>query len=357
MTIEEKFMKECITLAAKGKGKVAPNPLVGCVIVMDKKIIGKGYHKEFGKNHAEINAIKEALKSGYNFKNASLYVNLEPCTHYGKTPPCTDEIIKYNFKNVFIGMRDPNKFVNGKGIKKLKSAGINVLSDVLKNECEDLNKVFIKNIACELPYVTLKIGQSIDGKIALKNFVSKYITGKESRKFVYNLRGKYDAILIGTKTAYYDNPDLTTHSKRGKNPARIVIDRDYKLSSTLKIFSDKHSLKTYRIVSDNFKDALSDNIIRVRSAKNGNFQMIEILKELYKKGITSLLVEGGANVFSQFIKDYLYDDIYFIVVPKILGEGISSFDNFAINKLSDAVNLKLISLIQSKQDLIIYYKK
>ena len=347
---------DCISLAMKGNGYVSPNPMVVCVIFKNNRIIGNGYHKGYGKPHAEVNAINCAIKNGHNLRGSTMYVNLEPCTHFGKTPPCTDEIIKHRIKKVYIGIKDPNKSVNGKGIKKLRDAGIDVQYNILKNECKELNKIFIKNVTYKLPYITLKIAQSIDGKIALKNFQSKYITSDKSRKFVYNLRSGYDAVLIGTKTAYYDNPDLTTHSKNKNEPIRIVIDRDFKLQSNLKMFSDDYSNKTIRIISESKYNNIFDNIIHLKTVEE-SFQIIDILKELYNRGIMSLLVEGGANIFSQFIITGLFDDIYFIVAPKILGEGLSSFDYLSNNKIADANNLKLISIKQLKHDLIIYYKK
>jgi diaminohydroxyphosphoribosylaminopyrimidine deaminase / 5-amino-6-(5-phosphoribosylamino)uracil reductase len=335
------FINECIKLAKNGAGYVSPNPLVGCIIVKNGKIIGKGYHKIFGKAHAEVNAINDAKRKKHNLENSTLFVNLEPCSHFGKTPPCTDLIIKEKINRVVIGIKDPNPKINGKGIKILKAAGIKVEYKISKNECEDLNKFFIKYVTKNIPYVTLKIAQSIDGKIALDNNKSKYITGKESLKFVHELRSKYDAVLIGKNTAILDNPSLTVRLVKGRNPYRIVIDKDSELPKHLKIFTDKNSDKT----------------IVINSPQNKKISLINILKTLYELNISSVLVEGGANIFSQFVENNLFDDIYFVIAPKIIGDGISSFRDFKITTLSKSKNIFLQKSFLSGNDLILYYKK
>jgi diaminohydroxyphosphoribosylaminopyrimidine deaminase / 5-amino-6-(5-phosphoribosylamino)uracil reductase len=341
MNNNEIYMSECIKLAAKGAGYVSPNPLVGCIIVRNNKILGKGYHKIFGGPHAEVNAINNAKKNGYALRNSTLYVNLEPCSHFGKTPPCTDLIISEKISKVIIGIKDPNKQVNGKGIAKLKKAGIKVECGILKNECEELNKFFIKSITKKLPYVTLKIAQSIDGKIALNNNQSKYITGNESLKFVHTLRSEYDAVLIGKNTAKLDNPSLTVRLVKGRNPYRIVIDKNNELPGKLKLFSDKYSDKTIVINSESGKD----------------IPLINILKALYESNITSVLIEGGANVFSRFLQSNLFDDIYFMVAPKIIGDGISPFRDFKITTLSKAKNIFLNNVFSAGSDIVLHYTK
>jgi len=338
---KEYFINECIKLATKGAGNVSPNPLVGCVIVKNNKIIGKGWHKAFGGPHAEVNAVIDAKKKGHNLKNAELYVNLEPCSHQGKTPPCTDLIIKEKISKVFIGIKDSNKLVNGKGISKLKKAGIKVEYGIMKKECEELNKFFIKSTNSILPYVTLKIAQSIDGKIALDNNQSKYITGKESLKFVHTLRSEYDAVLIGKNTAKLDNPSLTVRLVKGRNPYRIVIDKNSKLPGNLKLFTDKNADKT----------------IVINSTDGKNIPIKNILKALNELGISSVLVEGGANVFSSFVKENLFDDIYLITAPKIIGSGISPFRDFKITSLSKAKTLFLNNIFWTGDDLVLHYNK
>ncbi|HMS63945.1 MAG TPA: bifunctional diaminohydroxyphosphoribosylaminopyrimidine deaminase/5-amino-6-(5-phosphoribosylamino)uracil reductase RibD [Ignavibacteria bacterium] len=361
MNGEEKLMRLCIKLAEKGKGYVSPNPLVGCVICKDGKIIGKGYHKKFGEAHAEVNAVKDAKKNGYDLRNSEVYVNLEPCAHSGKTGPCVDLLINEKVSKVFIGMKDPFLKVNGKGIRKLKDAGIKVITGILEKECQELNKFFIKNVKEHLPFVTLKIAQSIDGIIALNDHSSKWITGDSSRKFVHKLRSVYDAVLIGKNTAIYDNPSLSVRDVKGRDPYRIVIDKDLKLSRKLKLFTDNNCNKTFVLTGFSNKPANkksvehSQNVIFVKE-KNGKLLLKDALKKLYDLNIGSILLEGGANVFSQFIKDDLFDDAYFFNAPKIIGKGISSFGDLEISSLSKAKNIEYIYSKTFDKDILIYYK-
>lgn len=356
MIKEEKLISECLRLAGKGRGEVSPNPLVGCIITKGGKIIGKGYHKKFGENHAEINAISDALKRGYNLKDASLYVNLEPCSHFGKTPPCVDEIIKNKIKSVYFGMNDPNPLIKNKGIKILLANGINVKSNILEKKCQDFNKFFVKFITKQLPFITLKVAQSLDGKIALDNGQSKWITTEKSRRFVHRLRSRYDAILIGKNTAMLDNPHLTSHLLNRSTPKRFVIDKNLSLSSNLNIFQNGFRNNTFIITSDKNKKYKNkfDNIIFLKE-NNGKINLKDILKYFYKINISSVLVEGGAYLFSGFLEQNLFDDIYFVIASKVIGNGLSPFCNFRINNLSKSRHLVLESIKKSDKDIILHY--
>lgn len=358
MNPDEKLMQMCLRLAEKGRGYVSPNPLVGSVIFKDGKIIGKGYHKKFGEAHAEINAASDAVKHGFNLKEATVYVNLEPCSHTGKTLPCADFLIKEKVDRVVIGMKDPFKRVNGKGIQKLKYSGIKVTCGVLEDKCRELNRFFIKFVTKHLPYVSLKIAQSIDGMIALKDYNSQWITGEFSRKYVHRLRSEYDVVMIGKNTAKMDNPSLTVREVHGRSPYRIVIDRDSALPQNLKLFTDDNKEKTFVITGASKKavtNIYSRNILKVREIDQ-KIVLKDILKKLYSLNITSVLVEGGANLFSQFVKTNLFDDMYFFTAPKIIGKGISSFENFHIGKLSEAKHLNYGYSKLFDKDLLIYYK-
>lgn len=359
MINDEEIMRMCLQLAKKGSGFVSPNPLVGCVIVKDGNIIGKGYHKKYGQQHAEINAIIDAKKNGFSIEDATVYVNLEPCSHKGKTSSCADALISEKIGKVRIGMKDPYEEVNGKGIKKLKAAGIEVKVGILEDECKDVNKFFVKFVTAKLPYVSLKIAQSIDGKIALNNYKSQWITGEASRKYVHKLRSEYDVVLIGKNTAKYDNPSLTVRDVRGRTPYRIVIDKNSTLPENLKLFTDDDKEKTF-VVSGISKKSVTkiynENIIRVKE-KDQKLVLKDILKKFYAMNIASVLVEGGANLYSQFAKTDLFDDIFLFIAPKIIGKGISSFNDFEISKLSGAKSLKLESTKTFDKDLLIYYKK
>jgi len=359
MTTEEKIMMQCIELAKKGEGFVSPNPLVGCIILKDGNIIGKGYHKKFGEAHAEVNAIANARRNGFSPEGSEVYVNLEPCSHIGKTPPCADLLISEKVSRVFIGIKDPYEKVNGRGINLLKKAGIETVTGILKDECTTLNRFFIKFVTKKLPYVSLKVAQSIDGKIALNNYKSKWITGESSRKFVHQLRSVYDVVMIGKNTAKFDNPSLTVREVRGRTPYRIVIDRNSELPQNLKLFTDFEKEKTY-VISGVSKKSLTkiynENIIRVRE-KDQQLVLKDILKKLFSMNISSVLVEGGANLYSQFVKSDLYDDIYFFIAPKIVGKGISSFRDFEIDKLNSAKDLSIEYSKMYGKDLLIYTKK
>jgi diaminohydroxyphosphoribosylaminopyrimidine deaminase / 5-amino-6-(5-phosphoribosylamino)uracil reductase len=325
------FILRCLEFASKGSGHVSPNPLVGCVIVKNGKIIAEGYHKQFGEAHAEINAINSAKNKGVSLRGAVMYINLEPCVHHGKTPPCTDEIIKNRISEIIIGTKDPNKLVSGKGITKLKKNGIKVTVGIMEDECLRMNKFFFKYIKTGLPFVTLKAAQTLDGKIADINGKSKWISSLESRKLVHELRSSYDAVLVGKNTAELDDPELTVRHVKGRNPYRLVIDNDLAPNLNNKLFSDKFTDKTIIITSrkpDEFlTHILEQRKIRIitAKAKDGIIDLKDALKKVAKSGISSVLVEGGAFTFTEFLKQKFVDEMLIFTSPKIMGKGISVF--------------------------------
>lgn len=329
IVLQKILMQRCLELAVKGAGYVSPNPMVGCVIVKNGKVIAEGYHKQFGSSHAEVNAVNSA--KGINLKGSTLYVNLEPCSHYGKTPPCTDEIIKNKISEVVIGTKDPNRLVAGKGIKKLKKHGIEVTVGVLEDECRKTNKFYFKYINTGLPYITLKAAQTLDGKIADLNGKSKWISSIESRKLVHELRSTYDAVLVGKNTVEHDNPELTVRHIKGRNPYRIVIDKALALNLNNKLFSDKFTDKTIIIASKEPDEFLSRILeqrnIKVIKAKtkNGLIDIKDAMKKIGRLNISSILIEGGAFTFSEFIRQKSADEILLFTSPKLMGKGISTF--------------------------------
>lgn len=353
------FILRSLELALKGAGYVSPNPLVGCVIVKNGKIIAEGYHKKFGESHAEVNAINSAKAKGINLKGSALYVNLEPCSHLGKTPPCTDEIIKNKISEVVIGTKDPNPLVAGKGIKKLKSKGIKITVGVLENKCLETNKFYFKYIKSRLPYVTLKAAQTLDGKIADISGKSKWISSKESRKLVHKLRSVYDAVLVGKNTVELDNPELTVRHVKGRNPYRIIIDTDLALNLNNKLFSDKYTSKTIIIASKQPDEFLSRILeqrnIKVVNAKtnNGLIDLKDALKKIALLGIASILVEGGAFTFTEFLKQKSADELLLFTSPKIMGKGISTFK---ADYKFDYSKSKLISAGLSGKDFLLRIK-
>ena len=344
---DETYIQLAIELAKRGSGFVSPNPLVGCVITKNNKIIGAGYHQKYGENHAEVNAINSAVES---LEDTTLYVNLEPCSHYGHTPPCVDKIIESKIKRVVIGTLDVNPLVSGNGVRKLKKAGIEVKVGVLEKECTELNKFFFKYITKKIPYVTLKIAQTLDGKIADESNYSQWISSSESRKLVHSLRSNYDAVLIGSRTASIDNPLLTVRLTEGRNPWRVVLDSNLKLRTDLRLFKQNADGKTILVTSKesiskkNKIKKLSDlgvRIIFVKKNGNGKLNLKNVLKELAILEISSVLVEGGSEIFSSFVRQNLFDDIMVFISPKILGNGVSAFGSIKINDLNKTYRLKI----------------
>ena len=360
---DESYIKLAIEIAKKGSGNVSPNPLVGCVIIKNDRIIGAGYHEKFGKSHAEINAITNAKEK---VEGSTLYVNLEPCSHTGKTPPCVDEIIETKIKRVVIGTLDMNPLVSGNGVKKLKSAGIDVKVGVLEKDCIELNKFFFKHITKKIPYITLKAAQTIDGKIADLTGDSKWISSLSSRKYVHELRSKYDAVLVGTNTVIRDNPSLTVRLSEGRNPKRVIIDSGLKLKTDKKIFlnnKDKNLILVTSKININRKRklkklfALDVDIIFAKEEAEGSIDLMNVFKELGKRGINSVLVEGGSTIFTSLIKKKLFDDILLFISPKILGNGLSIVGDLKIKSIGKAVKVKVEKLETCGDDIFVELKK
>lgn len=329
---DKKYMKMCLALAKRGKGKVSPNPLVGCV-VLDKNgnIISKGYHKKYGENHAERDALLK-LKNN-EAEGGTLYVNLEPCSHYGKTSPCTDLIIEKKIAKVVYAMKDCNPVVCG--AKKLKDTGIEVIEGVFEDEARFLNRIFIKNMTQKLPYVVLKTATTMDGKIASETGDSKWITSETARKKVYRMRKEFDCILTSSNTILADNPSM-------KHKFKCILDKNLRVSKDANIF------KQGEIYIASKKNT---------SLKNGQLDLREILETLYQKGICSVFAECGGTLAGAFLKEGLIDEVYQFVAPKILNDnkGMSCFDfkNGKCNKISDCVNLEIYEIKRFSPDILI----
>ena len=311
-------MSRCLELASKGLEYVSPNPMVGSVIVYENKIIGEGYHKEFGKEHAEVNAIA-SVKNKSLLKYSTLYVNLEPCAHFGKTPPCSNLIIEHKIPKVVIGCVDTFSDVNGKGILKMEKAGIEINIGVLEKESQELNKRFFTFHEKKRPYIILKWAKSKDGFIAPKDQIAPFwMTNSDSKKLVHQFRAEEDAILVGRVTAQKDNPSLTVREIRGKNPIRIVIDKDLKLSKKLILFNNE--AKTIIFNTQITKTLNSNYYIKIDC-----INLIDnMLNELYKQNIQSLIIEGGAKTLQSFIDEKLWDEARIFTANKTLIEGVKS---------------------------------
>lgn len=317
MTSHELFMQRALELAKLGIGQVSPNPRVGCVIVHQGKIIGEGWHKKFGEAHAEVNAVASVVDKSL-LKESTVYVNLEPCSHTGKTPPCADLLIKYNVKKVVIANADTNPLVGGNGIKKLKEAGIEVVAGVLEKEGRELNKRFFTFMEKQRPYIILKWAQTADGFVAQKNFESKWISNEYSRQLVHQWRSEEDAVLVGTRTASHDNPKLNVREWSGRNPTRIVIDRFLRLNSHLHLFDKKIKTICYNVL----KHEEHENLLFVRLDET-NF-ISELAADLLKQKIQSVIIEGGAQTLQLFIDAKLWDEARVFTSSRIFGDGISS---------------------------------
>ncbi len=310
-------MQRALELAQLGLSSVSPNPMVGCVIVYNDRIIGEGWHQKYGEPHAEVNAINSVVDKSLLSKSA-LYVNLEPCAHHGKTPPCADLIASFNIKEVKIANVDTNPLVGGKGIEKLKAAGVRVTTGILEEEARELNKRFFTSIEKKRPYIILKWAQTADGFIARKNYDSKWISGEESRKLVHKWRSEEDAIMVATHTAHYDNPRLDVRDWSGESPLRVVIDKKLELSDTLNLFDGTVPTICYNLHKNDKKEGIE--WVKVSES----ILMESLLTDLNKRGINSLIVEGGAALHKSLLDAHLWDEARVFVSETIFGGGIDA---------------------------------
>ncbi len=320
----EQYMRQVLRLAARGRGRTSPNPMVGALVVNDGRIVGKGYHPAAGEPHAEIFALREA---GAAARGATLYVNLEPCNHQGRTPPCTEAIIAAGIREVVVGMEDPNPLVAGRGSKRLRAAGIAVTTGILEKKCRRLNEAFCKYITQKLPFVTLKIAASLDGRIATRSGHSHWITNEKSRRHVHRLRHQHDAILIGIGTLLQDNPRLTTRLPRGRgrNPYRVIVDSRLRSPLHANVFSgdarEKLILATAadpRLDISPYRHRVRE-IIRLPLASGGQLDLLALMRRLAAMEITSVLIEGGSEINGSAVEAGIVDKISFFYAPVLIG--------------------------------------
>lgn len=321
MTQYEYYLKQCLDLAVLGTGKVSPNPMVGCVIVCDDKIIGRGYHIAYGQAHAEVNAINDVFEHFKNaeelLKKSTIYVNLEPCSHFGKTPPCADLIISHQIPKVVIGCRDPFPEINGKGIEKLRNSGVEVIENILEKESYFLNIRFFTRISKHRPYIILKWAETANGYFAPLNGSQKWISSEESKKLVHRWRSEEDAILIGKNTALTDNPRLNVREYEGRNPIRIVIDRNLELPSDLNLFD-----QSQKTIVFNQKKTDINGKIKYLEIENFDYLAQLISYQLYLMDVQSLIVEGGKETLELFINAGLWDEARVFVSSDTWQDGI-----------------------------------
>ena len=353
---DEHYMKLALKLAAKGRGYASPNPMVGAVLVKDDRIIGQGYHQCCGQNHAEINAIQN---SSENVAGATLYVTLEPCCHHGKTPPCTDMIIQHKIARVVIGATDSNPLVSCQGINCLQSAGIEIKTGILDDECRNLNEVFFHYMETGLPFVTVKYAQTLDGRIATASGQSQWISSPASLRFAHQLRAEHDAILVGIGTVLKDNPALTVRRVRGRNPLRIVVDSDLAVTTDTNVMQNLSQTPTLIVTTKDASGPLFQKLARAGAelitvdADGGHVNLRKLLQLLAARNISSVLIEGGAQIITSAFKDNLVNRLITVIAPKIIGKGVEAIGDLNICDLKEAKILSVRSVMKKGGDFII----
>ncbi len=353
----EYYMNLALRLALKAKGKTSPNPLVGALVVKNGKIIGRGFHEKAGLAHAEVFALDEAAEFA---KDAKLYVTLEPCAHFGKTPPCVDRIIKSGVKEVIIGMVDPNPRNNGKGIAILKQHKIKVEVGFLEDRLRKINEAFIKYISKHMPFVTVKVAQSLDGRIATKRGDSKWITSDKSRALAHRLRRDYDAVMVGVNTVLRDNPRLNAWFSK-QYPIKIIVDSQLSTPEDANIFSANSRVIIVTVAAKPGQETENRKILSAKAKilevkeKVGQINLKDALKKLAQLEITNILVEGGGTLIGSLFDEGLVDKILFFVSPKIIGGkgAISSVMGEGISRIDNAIKLKNVKLRHLGEDFLV----
>ncbi len=346
-------MELALKLAEKGKGNVSPNPLVGALIVKRGRVVGRGWHRKCGEAHAEVCALKEAGKKA---RQSIMYVTLEPCSHWGRTPPCTEQIVDAGVREVVIAMKDPNPKVNG--YSELKFRGVKTRIGIFEEEAKKLNEPYVKWIKTKRPFVVVKAAMSLDGQIATRTGDSKYITGREARKFVHELRAEYDAVMVGSNTVSKDNPQLTVRLAKGRNPIKIVLDSTLKISSNAKIVKNEPTkliiATSRKAPKAKIKKLMQKGVhVLVIDMIKGKIDLKHLMKELGKKDICSILIEGGAELNAEAIKSGIVDKVLFFISPKFIGKGLGALGNLGITKVDKSIKLNNLGYKQIGRDILL----
>jgi diaminohydroxyphosphoribosylaminopyrimidine deaminase/5-amino-6-(5-phosphoribosylamino)uracil reductase len=359
MDADERYMWLALDLAAKGLGGTSPNPVVGAVIVKDGEVISTGYHQQAGGPHAEVIALDAA---GEAARGATLYVTLEPCSHTGRTPPCVDRIIESGIRKVVAAMGDPNPRVNGRGLEKLRAAGIKVKSDVLKDKAARLNEVFVKYITTNKPFVTMKAAMTLDGKIATRTKASRWISSEKSREFGHRLRHHNDAIIVGVGTVLADDPSLTTRLPQGgHSPLRVIVDSKAATPLTAKIIVEKPETTLLFVTESALQDKIASlrnagvEIVTLPADTDGRIPLDEMMAELGRREITSVLVEGGSTLNFSLLAGELVNKVYFFIAPLIFGgvNAPSPVGGGGVAGVADAWKVKDIEISRYESDLLV----
>jgi len=353
----EHWMKRALLLARKGKGRTSPNPLVGAVLVKRGKVVGEGYHAKAGEAHAEIVALQ---KAGKKAMGSTLYVNLEPCTHYGKTPPCAPAVIHAGVRRVVVGMVDPNPLVKGKGISTLKKAGVDVHCGTLEKECKTLNEAFCKYILRKEPFVILKAAATLDGRTATRNGESKWISNEASRRLVHRLRSEVDAVVVGVGTVLKDDPLLTARIRGGRDPVRIILDSHLRIPEDARVIglsSSRTLIATTPLAPKEKAERLEKTGARVLfiDSKNGMVDLRAFLSRMGEMGMMSLLVEGGSRVNGAFLDEGLVDKLLLFLSPRVMGDpqALGIFQGRGVDHLDDSASVKDVRVRRIGEDILV----
>jgi len=353
---DNRHMKRALSLARKGFGKTSPNPAVGCVIVKGDRIVGEGWHQKAGLPHAEINALAMA---GSAAKGADVYVTLEPCSHTGRTPPCAEALIAAGVRRVVAGMVDPNPQVAGQGFAMLRSAGILVEHGLMEPECRAINRPFIKHVTTGLPYVSYKCAMTMDGNIATVTGESQWISCPDSRRYAHRLRTVHDAIMVGVDTIISDNPKLTVRHVKGSNPLRIIVDTRLRTPESVSVLSECMAHDTIIATTESnprihLRYTQQGATIIVCDEYDGRVSMVDLLQKLGKRGIQSILLEGGSRLAGDMLQNGIIDEFIFFVAPKIIGsDGFAPFNLRGITNMDNAIKLQFGPVTRSGQDIVI----
>ncbi len=350
----ELFMRVALREAAKGLGRTSPNPAVGAVLVKNGRVVARGHHARAGGPHAEVVAIRAARAAA---RGADLYTTLEPCDHYGKTPPCSMAILEAGVRRAFVGSSDPNPLVNGKGVARLRAAGVEVVPGVLRAECDALNAHWFRYIRDRRPYVTLKAAVTLDGRIATRTGDARWITGEEARRWVHRLRDRVDAVLVGAGTARADDPRLTARlpGGRGRDPVRVVLDTHLSLPPGLKLFRARSPAPTLVAHASARTRRLGPGVELLRCRRGeGGVDLVDLLGKLAARGVTHLLVEGGARVHARFLEEGLVDRVAVFVAPKLAGaDGVPLFAGAGPARMADALRLEEVQIERVGDDVLV----